>query len=90
MRDEIGTYGVFFIAGGLLLLGTPILFFFMPETRGKDLAEIQTVFIGNERIVGKGEPSTDTMLPASANHSPNFLADISNLFYSNQEGEGAD
>ena len=62
MKYEIETYGVFFIAGGLLLLGTPILFFFMPETRGKDLAEIQTVFIGNERIVGKGEPSTDTII----------------------------
>ena len=60
MRDEIGTYGVFFLASGLLLIGTPILFFFMPETRGKDLAEIQEVFIANERIVGKGDTSTDT------------------------------
>ena len=62
MRDEIGTYGVFFIAGGLLLLGTPILFFFMPETRGKDLAEIQEFFITDERIVGKGNTSTDTII----------------------------
>ena len=62
MRDEIGTYGVFFIAGGLLLLGTPILFFFMPETRGKDLAEIQEFFITDESIVGKGNTSTDTII----------------------------
>jgi hypothetical protein len=62
VRDEIGTYGVFFIAGGLLLLGTPILFFFMPETRGKDLAEIQEFFITDERIVGKGNTSTDTII----------------------------
>ena len=62
MRDEIGTYGVFFLASVLLLIGTPILFCFMPETRGKDLAEIQEVFFANERIVGKGDTSTDTII----------------------------
>ena len=66
MRDEIGTYGVFFLASVLLLIGTPILFFFMPETRGKDLAEIQEVFIANERIVGKDDTSLDT----NCNHIP--------------------
>jgi hypothetical protein len=41
----MGIYGVNFLASGLLSIGTPILFFFMPETKGKDLAEIQDGFI---------------------------------------------
>ena len=55
----MGIYGVNFLASGLLSIGTPILFFFMPETKGKDLAEIQEGFISEKSIIGKGGTSTD-------------------------------
>ena len=55
----MGIYGVNFLASGLLSIGTPILFFFMPETKGKDLAEIQDGFISEKRTIGKGDKSTD-------------------------------
>ena len=44
LTRAIGLQGVFFIHGAVALIGCAVVFFFLPETRGKSLAEIETLF----------------------------------------------
>ena len=44
MKDAVGFTGVFWIYGGCLLVGLVFIYFYVPETKGKSLAEIQAAF----------------------------------------------
>ncbi|XP_076256728.1 facilitated trehalose transporter Tret1-like isoform X2 [Rhynchophorus ferrugineus] len=45
MVDSMSSYGVFFFYGGMSVIGTIFVIFFLPETRGKTLEEIQDYFV---------------------------------------------
>ena len=47
--DGLENYGIMFLSGGLLLLAVPLIAYFMPETSGKELDEIQQLFIPQDR-----------------------------------------
>ena len=47
--DGLENYGIMFLSGGLLLAVVPFIAYFMPETSGKELDEIQQLFIPQDR-----------------------------------------
>lgn len=44
MLETLNKHGVFYFYGAMALLGTIFVFFFLPETQGKSLAEIEQHF----------------------------------------------
>ena len=47
--DGLENFGIMFLSGGLLLLVVPLIAYFMPETSGKELDEIQQLFLPQDR-----------------------------------------
>lgn len=52
MMEVMQKHGVFYFYGVMALYGTVFLFFFLPETQGKTLAEIESHFAGRRRPRG--------------------------------------
>ncbi|XP_060532892.1 facilitated trehalose transporter Tret1-like [Cylas formicarius] len=51
MLKSFGSHGVFFFYGAVALLGTVFVWFFLPETKGKTLEEIQEYFVDRKPMV---------------------------------------
>ncbi|KAF6207877.1 hypothetical protein GE061_016326 [Apolygus lucorum] len=49
MVSSLDKHGVFYFYGTMALLGTIFVFFFLPETQGKTLAQIEEHFAGKKR-----------------------------------------
>ncbi|XP_787337.4 solute carrier family 2, facilitated glucose transporter member 8 [Strongylocentrotus purpuratus] len=49
MQETLTKQGIFWFYGGICLLGAIFVFFFVPETKGRSLEEIEASFAGNER-----------------------------------------
>lgn len=49
MVESMGKHGVFGFYGGMALVGTAFVFFFLPETKGKTLQEIEEYFSRRKR-----------------------------------------
>lgn len=49
LRLSLGSGGTFWLFSGLTLLGTVFVFMFLPETKGRSLAEIQGLMTGGRR-----------------------------------------
>ncbi|CAB0014757.1 unnamed protein product [Nesidiocoris tenuis] len=51
MVVRLDKHGVFYFYGTMALLGTIFVFFFLPETQGKTLAQIEDYFAGKSMII---------------------------------------
>ncbi len=60
IQTAIGIGPTFFLLSGFSILGTVFVFFVVPETKGKSLAEIQTMLAGNSPAMDR-----DTEVTAS-------------------------
>lgn len=49
MQDAMTKKGIFWFYGGVSLLGALFVIFFVPETKGRSLEEIEASFAGNDR-----------------------------------------
>lgn len=58
IRDTIGIGETFWLFAGMSALGTIFVFFFVPETKGKSLTEIQTMLAGEKAINTDENPRT--------------------------------
>lgn len=44
ISKEITFGGMFFVLGGVMVVATMFFYFFLPETKGKTLEEMETIF----------------------------------------------
>ncbi|XP_054754532.2 solute carrier family 2, facilitated glucose transporter member 8-like [Lytechinus pictus] len=49
MQESMTKQGIFWFYGGICFLGAVFVFFFVPETKGRSLEEIEVSFAGNDR-----------------------------------------
>jgi MFS family permease len=67
MRYWIGLHNVFTTYTAVVAIGTVFVYFFVPETGGKTLNEIEDFFRGdNDKVTGGGEAS-EKLMPGSEN-----------------------
>lgn len=57
LREAIGIGETFWLFAGMSVLGTVFVFFFVPETKGKSLTEIQTMLAGEKAVNTAENPS---------------------------------
>jgi len=48
ISDKITFGGMFFVLAGIMVLATAFFYVFMPETKGKTLEEMETLFEDNK------------------------------------------
>lgn len=58
IREAIGIGETFWLFAGMSVLGTVFVFFFVPETKGKSLSEIQTMLAGEKTVNTDENPRT--------------------------------
>lgn len=56
MNETFGSGQTFWIFSAFCILGTLFVFFFVPETKGKSLADIQRILAG-EKLIGSENPA---------------------------------
>lgn len=56
MKETFGNGQTFWIFSGFCILGTFFVFFFVPETKGKSLADIQRILAG-EKVISSENPT---------------------------------
>uniref|UniRef100_A0A182NAM7 Major facilitator superfamily (MFS) profile domain-containing protein n=1 Tax=Anopheles dirus TaxID=7168 RepID=A0A182NAM7_9DIPT len=65
MVETIGNSNVFIFFGCLSVLGIVFVYFFLPETKGRTLEEIENYFRGNKTSSDKSEVEMKTILKAN-------------------------
>lgn len=56
MNETFGKGQTFWIFSAFCIFGTLFVFFFVPETKGKSLADIQRILAG-EKVIGSENPT---------------------------------
>lgn len=56
LLHTIQKYGAFWLYGSISLIGTFVLYFLLPETKGKSLEEIEDYFSGRTKTLGNKAP----------------------------------
>ena len=54
IAKEITFGGVFFVLGGVMVVATLFFYLFLPETKGKTLEEMETIFEDKSRASNSG------------------------------------
>jgi len=65
MKYWIGLHNVCTIYTAVIAIGTVFVYFYLPETRGKTLKEIEDFFRGDKDKVRRGGQATEEMMPGS-------------------------
>jgi hypothetical protein len=63
MRDWIGLHNVFTTYTAVIAIGTVFAYFYVPETRGKTLKEIEDFFRGDNDKVTVGGQAAEKLMP---------------------------
>ena len=66
MRYWIGSHNVFTMYALTIAIGTVFTYFYLPETHGKTLKEIEDFFRGDDKVKGGGE-AAEELMPMSEN-----------------------
>lgn len=45
VKDQVGSYGVFWIFAGVCAIGLITIYFWIPETKGKSFEDIKSLFL---------------------------------------------
>ncbi|CAK1552855.1 unnamed protein product [Leptosia nina] len=59
LKHSLNDYGTFGLYGGLSLCGTAFFYFFLPETKGKSLQEIEDYFSGRIKSLSRKNTQTE-------------------------------
>lgn len=68
LRVSLGSGGTFWLFSGLTILGAVFVFMFLPETKGKSLAEIQEILGGGRRSNSIEEITPQNVMAANQHH----------------------
>lgn len=60
MKDSLGEGQTFWLFTGFCVVGLLFVFFFVPETKGKSLAEIQQILAGGKILSTENNTKRDT------------------------------
>lgn len=58
LQHPLSKHGVFWLYGSISLTGTLFFYFFLPETKGHTLQEIEDYFSGRTETLGKHKKKT--------------------------------
>lgn len=61
MNETFGNGQTFWVFSGFCILGTLFVFFFVPETKGRSLADIQRMLAGEKVLSSDSENATATV-----------------------------
>ncbi|XP_014241814.1 facilitated trehalose transporter Tret1-like [Cimex lectularius] len=64
LHDGIGSYGTFWLYGGISLLGTIFFYAFLPETKGRTLQDIEDYFSGRTKSLKNPTKPSSNKHPA--------------------------
>ncbi len=67
-QEAITTHGVFWMFGAVLFVAIFFVIFFVPETQGKSLEDIERLYMG--------QPLTDTVPPSESYHRVSSIANL--------------
>lgn len=72
LRASLGSGGTFWLFSGLTILGAVFVFMFLPETKGKSLAEIQELLGGGGRSNSITEEISPQIVMANPHDNPGY------------------
>lgn len=72
LRVSLGSGGTFWLFSGLTILGAVFVFMFLPETKGKSLAEIQELLGGGGRSNSITEEISPQIVMANPHDNPGY------------------
>ncbi|XP_073993665.1 facilitated trehalose transporter Tret1-like isoform X3 [Rhodnius prolixus] len=63
LQDVLSAHGTFWLYGGISLAGTLFFFYFLPETKGRTLQEIEDYFCGTTKTLSKPKQAVMVNVP---------------------------